>query len=121
MIKKLFDYLYYSFELFSNHIPFFAKLYIKFHESSVKKEIEMSNLLPSDRILHIGCGAIPYTSILVSRKIGAEIVGIDCDPRVVNIATDYLKRYNLSGFETCCRFNEGGNKNHFKETIDRKR
>ena len=96
MIKKLFDYLYYSFELFSNHIPFFAKLYIKFHESSVKKEIEMSNLSPPDRILHIGCGAIPYTSILVSRKIGAKIVGIDCDPRVVNIATDYLKRYNLS-------------------------
>jgi len=96
MIKKLLDYLYYSFERFSNYISFFAKLYIKFHESSVKKEIEMSDLSPSDRILHIGCGAIPYTSILVSRNIGAEIVGIDCDPRVVTIATDYLKRYNLS-------------------------
>ena len=70
--------------------------YIKFHEFSVKKEIEMSDLSPSDRILHIGCGAIPYTSIIISRKTGAEIYGIDCDPRVVKIATDHLKRYNLS-------------------------
>ncbi|MHA1193000.1 MAG: class I SAM-dependent methyltransferase [Promethearchaeota archaeon] len=96
MIKKFLDYLYYSFEIFSNYIPFLAKLYIKFHAPSVKKEIKMLNLSSSDRILHIGCGAIPYTSIGISREIDAEIVGIDCNPRVVDIATDYLKRYNLS-------------------------
>jgi len=96
MIKEFLDHLYYTFEIFSNHIPFFAKLYIKFHKSSVKKEIEMSNLLSSDRILHIGCGAIPYTSIVLSREVNSKVVGIDCDPRVVNIATDYLKRYNFS-------------------------
>ena len=96
MIKKLFDYLYYSFEFFSKYIPFFVMSYIKFHEFSVIKEIEMSNLSSSDRILHIGCGAIPYTSIVLSREINSNIVGIDCNPHVVDIANDYLKRYNLS-------------------------
>jgi len=96
MIKDFLDYLYYTFEIFSNHIPFFAKIYIKFHNSSVKKEIEMSNLSSSDMILHIGCGAIPYTSIVLSREINSKVVGIDCNPHVVYIANDYLKRYNLS-------------------------
>jgi len=96
MIKEFLDHLYYIFEIFSNHIPFFAKLYIKFHKSSVKKEIEMSSLSSSDKILHIGCGAIPYTSILLSREVNSKIVGIDCSPNVVDIANDYLKRYNHS-------------------------
>jgi len=96
MIKEFLDRLYYTFEFFSNHIPFFAKLYIKFHKFSVKKEIEMSNLSSSDRILHIGCGAIPYTSIILSREINSKIVGIDCNPHVVDIANVFLKRYNLS-------------------------
>jgi len=96
MIKKFLDHLYYTSEIFSNYVPFFSKLYIKFHESSVKKEIEMSNLSSSDRILHIGCGAIPYTSLVLSREINSKIVGIDCNPHVVDIANDYLKRYNLS-------------------------
>jgi len=96
MIKEVLDYLYYTFEISSNHIPFFAKLYIKFHESSVKKEIYMSNLSSSDKILHIGCGAIPYTSIILSREVNPKIIGIDCNPHVVDIANDYLKRYNLS-------------------------
>jgi len=96
MIKEVLNHLYYKFEIFFNHIPLFAKLYIKFHESSVKKEIDMSNLSSSDKILHIGCGAIPYTSIILSREVNPKIVGIDCNPHVVNIANDYLKKYNLS-------------------------
>jgi len=96
MIKEVLDHLYCTFEIFSNNIPFFAKLYIKFHKSSVKKEIEMLNLLSSDKILHIGCGAIPYTSIVLSREVNSKIVGIDYNPHVVGIANDYLKRYNLS-------------------------
>ena len=96
MIKKFLDYLYYIFEILSNYIPFFAELYIKYHSPSVKKEIEMSRLSQSDKVLHIGCGAIPYTSIVIAREINTDIVGIDHKLRIVNIATDYIKRYSLS-------------------------
>ena len=96
MIKEVLDHLYYTFEIISNNIPFIAKLYIKFHKFSVKKEIEMLNLSPSNKILHIGCGAIPYTSIILSREVNSKIVCIDYNPHVVGIANDYLKRYNLS-------------------------
>ena len=96
MIKEVLDYLYYTFEIFSNNIPFIAKLYIKFHKFSVKKEIEMLDLSSSDKILHIGCGAIPYTSIIISREVNSKITCIDYNPHVVDIANDYLKRYNLS-------------------------
>jgi len=109
MIKKLFDYLYYSFEFFSKYIPFFVMSYIKFHEFSVVKEIEMSDISPSDRILHIGCGAIPYTSITISRKTGAKIIGIDYNPHVVNIAIEHLKRYNLSNL---IKIEEGDGKSY---------
>ena len=96
MIKKFLDYLYYIFEILSNYIPFFAELYIKYHSPSVKKEIEMSRLSQSDKVLHIGCGAIPYTSIVIAREINTDIVGIDHKPRIVKVANDYIKRYNLS-------------------------
>ena len=96
MIKTFLDYLYFTFEIFCYHIPFFAKLFIKIHSPSVKKEIEMSNLSSSDKILHIGCGAIPYTTIVISKETDAKIVGIDKESRIVNIATDFVRKYNIS-------------------------
>jgi precorrin-6B methylase 2 len=71
-------------------------LYIKIHEPSIKKEIEMSKLSQSDKILHIGCGAIPYTLIVIVKEIGVSVLGIDYKSRIVDLANNYLKRFNLS-------------------------
>lgn len=95
MIKKLLDYLYYIYEILYQHVPFFLLIYIKIHEPSVKKEIEMIQLSQSDRVLHIGCGAIPYTSMVIARETGAHIVGIDYKSRIVDLANSYIKRKNL--------------------------
>ena len=96
MIKTFLDKLYYVYEVFSHHLPFFAKAYVKFHEPSVKKEIAMLQLSSSDKVLHIGCGAIPYTSVVMAREIGARVTGIDHKSRVVMLSTQYIKQCKLS-------------------------
>ena len=95
MIKKILDYLYFRYEILSTRISFFASMYIKFHESSVKKEIKMADLSSSDKIIHIGCGAIPYTSIILSEETNAKIVGIDYQKKVVDHAKKFVKKLGL--------------------------
>jgi len=95
MIKTFLDRLYYVYEVFSHHLPLFAEAYVKFHEPSVKKEIAMLQLSSSDKVLHIGCGAIPYTSIVMAREIGAQVIAIDHKSRVVKLSTYYIKQRKL--------------------------
>jgi len=93
MIKKVLDWLYYFFELFANYSMFVTKMFIKFHMSSVKKEIQMAGLTKQDKILHIGCGAIPYTLIILSDVLKTKVVGIDNNQKVVNNAKNVLKKF----------------------------
>jgi len=96
MFKKFLDRIYYIYEIISTNISFFSFLYLKFHEPAVKKEIKMADISKSDKILHIGCGAIPYTSIIVSRETNAKVVGIDHKPRVVDASTKFIHSHHLS-------------------------
>lgn len=96
MIKKILDLLYNIFELSAIYFPINAKLYLKFHKTSVKKEIEMINISPCDKVIHIGCGSIPYTCIILSEYDLAEIVGIDQNNTAVANAKNSLKKFNLT-------------------------
>ena len=93
MIKKLLDWLYYFFELSANHNTLFTKMYIKFHTYSVKKEIEMAGLKKEDKILHIGCGSIPYTLIILSNVLKTKVFGIDNNQKVVENARNLIKKF----------------------------
>ena len=93
MIKKLLDWLYFFFELLATHNMLFTKMYIKFHTYSVKKEIEMAGLKKEDKILHIGCGSIPYTLIILSDVLKTKVVGIDINQKVVDNARNLLKKF----------------------------
>ncbi|MBN1861727.1 MAG: methyltransferase domain-containing protein [Candidatus Thermoplasmatota archaeon] len=66
---------------------------MKFHEPSVKKEIEMAQITPSDRILQIGCGAIPYSLIIISKMTQKELTGIDNQGRSIQLAQKFLQKY----------------------------
>jgi len=96
MFKKFLDRIYYIYEIISTNISFFSFLYLKFHEPAVKKEIKMADISKSDKILHIGCGAIPYTSIIISEEHDGEITGIDNQLRSITLANKLLNRLNLS-------------------------
>jgi protein-L-isoaspartate O-methyltransferase len=66
---------------------------MKFHEPSVKKEINMVEISPSDKILHIGCGAIPYTLIIFSKETHTQITGIDNQTRSISHAKKFIADY----------------------------
>jgi len=95
MFKKILDYLYYQYELLAQLIPLFAKIYIKIHRPSVIKEIEMCDISPSDRIIQVGCGAIPYSLITIYKKLKIPLVGIDIKQKAVKKAEYYLKKFDL--------------------------
>ena len=96
MIKKILDLLYNVFELSAIYFPIGAKLYFKFHKISVKKEIEMIDISVCNKVVHIGCGSIPYTCITLTDYGIAEIVGIDQNKTAVINAKKILKNFNLT-------------------------
>lgn len=96
MIKDIFVYLYFIFEFLFSQIPILAELYIRFHTPSVKKEIMLFHLTKSDNIVHIGCGAIPYTCIIIADEVQACVLGIDNKNKVVDKAVAFVKKYNVS-------------------------
>jgi precorrin-6B methylase 2 len=55
----------------------------------------MAEISKSDKILHIGCGAIPYSLIIISNEINAEVIGIDNQPRSINLAKKFLTKYKI--------------------------
>ncbi len=91
-LKKIGDYTFYLAEKiilnYNQLIPF----YIKFYEEMVKEEIKMANISSDDRVLHIGCGSIPATSIIIAKETGANIIAIDVDSNSSQKAKQFIKQ-----------------------------
>jgi precorrin-6B methylase 2 len=66
---------------------------MKLHEPSVKKEIAMADLSPTDTVLHIGCGAIPYSLIIISKETHTHVTGIDNQLQSIAKAKQFLTGY----------------------------
>ncbi len=90
MFKKALDQLYNIYENIFTNISFFSFLYLKIHEPSVKKEITMAEVKPTEKVLQIGCGAIPYTLRIISQQTHAQVTGIDNQPRIIEKAKKYI-------------------------------
>lgn len=112
MFKKALDQLYNIYENIFTNISFFSFLYMKIHEPSVKKEIQMANVKPTDKVLQIGCGAIPYSLRIFSQETHAKVTGIDNQPRSIEKAKKFIgpnkniqieqasgETYDVSGFD----------------------
>ena len=61
-------------------------LYFDFYDKMTKNEIKLANISKDDVILHIGSGPIPATSILLAKKVGAQVISIDNNIRSVKQA-----------------------------------
>lgn len=62
----------------------------------IENEIILANITNKDRVLHIGCGPIPVTSIHIAKKTGAQITGIDKNLHSVEQAQALLLRLKFS-------------------------
>ena len=70
--------------------------YLNFYETMIENEIKLANICKDNKILHIGCGSIPATSILLVKKTNADAVAIDKDLKSVKQAKILLSKIKLS-------------------------
>lgn len=77
----------------------FLRLYPNGWITSVRKEVDMAHISKADRVLHIGCGPYPITSVSVNKICGASIVTIDRNPKAVKLAKKYIKSRNIKNIK----------------------
>jgi hypothetical protein len=61
----------------------------------VRREVVLARIVPCDHVLVIGCGALPFTAVLVARMTGARITAVDFDPVAVADARRVIERLGL--------------------------
>lgn len=103
--KKIKDSIFVLVEKIIINIPFLADKFVKYHDEIVENEIRLANISSDDKILHIGCGSIPATSILIVKKVNALVECIDKDARAVSKAKSYVDSLGLSSNICFSQFN----------------
>ena len=84
-----------AFIIFEKFIKPFHRAYINLYEKMTLEEFEMVKIKPTDNILHIGCGPIPNTLIILAKNIPAKYTGIDRDREAVKMAREMVQKYGL--------------------------
>lgn len=82
-------------ERISEKIGFVGDLYLTLYQRSVAQEAKLASITKADKILHIGCGSLPYTAEVMAQT-GAKVIAIDNDPEAVKAATIYVAKKNLN-------------------------
>jgi len=77
-------------------IPQLVSLYANFYREVVNNEISLAGITADDRVLNIGCGGIPFTSILIARQTGAKVWAVDRDSEAVNVARSCIEKTGLN-------------------------
>ncbi len=73
-----------------------SRIYASFYKRIVQREIVVANITAKDIVLHIGCGAVPYTSLHIARLTGAKVIAIDSDLKAVRSAQRVVRKRKLS-------------------------
>lgn len=76
-LKNFSDYLFIFIEKIVVKFPSFLSSYITYYQDIVENEIRLARITAQDTILHIGCGSLPATSLLISQKKGSHTIGIE--------------------------------------------
>ncbi len=85
-LKKVSDYIFIIIEKIAVKFPSLLSAYIIYYEDIVDNEIHLAEITRTDTVLHIGCGSLPSTSLLIAKKTMSRTVGIDKVPSTVNDA-----------------------------------
>lgn len=72
-----------------------VELYSSPYMRVVQNEIDLAHITAADRVLNIGCGAIPFTAILIARLTGAQVVAVDRDPQAAQLAQNCVQKTGL--------------------------
>jgi len=80
------------------HIPLFVHTYSFPYRGVVRKEIALAEITDEDRVLNIGCGAIPFTAIHIARMSGAHVQALDKDRGAVRKARLCVRKMGLAHY-----------------------
>lgn len=80
------------FEKVAAVLPPLGALYKKVYKKLVEHEIRAARITRNSKVLHVGCGALPYTVSIIANETGAQTVGIDNDATAVQYAKSYFQR-----------------------------
>jgi precorrin-6B methylase 2 len=99
LLKGIMDFSYILFEKIAIKFNIISLSYLNLYSDIVDKEIKMAEINLNDKILVIGCGAIPSTSILISKKTNAKIIAIDKDFNAIDKAKTFLSNIDYNEIE----------------------
>ena len=85
-LKKFIDLGFIIIEKFLIKFQKLHPLYFDFYDEMTENEINLANISKNDKVLYMGCGPIPSSSILLAKKSGARVTSIDNNLRSVKQA-----------------------------------
>ncbi|UNT71694.1 class I SAM-dependent methyltransferase (plasmid) [Bacillus sp. N447-1] len=66
--------------------------YFKNIESCIEKEFGSFQITSDSKVLLVGSGSFPMTPILIAKRTGAEVVGIDIDDEAIELGLNVVER-----------------------------
>jgi len=78
-------------------VPVCVSAYTRLYRGVVDKEIELGRITEHDRVLNVGCGAAPFTGLLVARRSGARVVCVERDGEAAARAEQAVAAQRLEG------------------------
>jgi hypothetical protein len=94
-LKNLVDIIFIISEKIGYNFDIISSNYIYLYSNVVNKEINLANISSRDRILVIGAGSIPSTSIILANNTKAQINSIDIDKKAVIKALLFIEKIGL--------------------------
>lgn len=95
-VKKLADFIFSLGEIIVIKMDKLLPIYIRYYNDIVDEEIKMADISKDDQVLHIGCGPVPSTSVLIAQKTHASVTGIDKDVRAITGAQSCIQMLRLT-------------------------
>ena len=95
-LKSFIDYLFVLSEKIIIHFPKMLPLYIDYYNDIIDQESNIAQITSISKVLHVGCGSIPASSILLAEKTKASIIGMDKDDRAIRNAEICLQNLGMS-------------------------
>lgn len=105
---KISNFFWKIIDILSCKIQKIGKIYDKLIMKEYLRETEIFEISKSKRILHIGCGSYPITSVTLSSINDGEIVGIDKSLSAITRATKIISNKNL-GDRVSVKYGDGSN------------
>ncbi len=72
-----------------------SALYMMPYNKVLDRELALTTVGEDDVVLNIGCGAIPFTAILLAQKTDAFVYAIDRDRHAVRAAKRVVRKHKL--------------------------